>query len=140
MRAISTGSKSARMTPLLGLAFLISAMSLIGPPAARGAKKSRTLGASGSRARTSLSGIVSLARWISARFVATIWSRIVGTTVQSSLFEVQGWHAVGSTLNIELGTLNSNVVHSFWRALEPLDQVGERHAVQELALFGGDFL
>src|SRR5436305_13487103 len=102
MRAIFIGSKSARMMPLLGLAFLISAMSLIGPPVASGAKKSRTSGASARRARISLSGAVNLARWISALFVATIWSRIVGTL---------------------------DVVHPFRRALEPLDKIGERHAV-----------
>src|SRR5437868_9665067 len=112
MRAIFTGSKSARTTPLLGLAFLISAMSLIGPPAASGAKKSRTGGAPVTLALSSRSGIVALARSISWRFVATIWSRIMGTL---------------------------DVIHPLGRALESLDKVGERHAVEQLSLFRGDF-
>ena len=63
--AIATGSKSARITPADGLAFFTSAISLIGPPAASGAKKSRTGGASASRARSSASGTAAFARSIS---------------------------------------------------------------------------
>src|SRR5262245_44892463 len=77
MRAIDTGSKSARMTPLLGLAFFTSAMSLISRPAASGAKKSRTGGASANLPRSVASGKAALARSISWCLVATISSRMV---------------------------------------------------------------
>src|SRR5690606_21227587 len=75
---MATGAKSARITPAEGLAFLTSAISFIGRPAASGEKKSRAGGASASAARSSASGRDDLARSISIRFVATILSRIVG--------------------------------------------------------------
>src|SRR5205085_8390212 len=90
------------------------AMSLIGPPAASGEKKSRSGGASTSRARSSTNGKFCLARLISPRLVATIWSRMVGTDL--------------------------DVVHAFRSALEPLHEGREGHAVKQLALFRGDFL
>ena len=50
------------MTPLDGLAFLISAISLIGPPAANACSKGRTGGASASAACNSASGPLLLGR------------------------------------------------------------------------------
>src|SRR5947207_8390692 len=75
---MATGSKFGRITPADGLAFLTSAINLIGPPQASGVKKSRTGGASASLPRKSASETAAFARSISARFVATILSRIVG--------------------------------------------------------------
>src|SRR5947209_6979079 len=89
-------------------------MSLIGPPKASGEKKSRTGGASASRARSSANDRFCFARSISPRLVATIWSRMVGTDL--------------------------DVVHAFRSTLEPLHESREGHAVEQLALFRGDFL
>ncbi len=75
---MATGSKSARMTPLLGLAFLTSAIRRMGGAVESAARKSRGGGASASRRRNVDSGLPVLALAISSRFAATILSRIVG--------------------------------------------------------------
>src|SRR5687768_14038973 len=75
---MDTGSKSSRITPADGLAFFTSAISLIGPGAASGVKKLRTGGAAANCVRSAASGTAVLRLSISARFVATILSRIVG--------------------------------------------------------------
>ena len=80
-RAIPTGSKSWRRVPLEGLAFLTSAISLMGPSAASAAKKSRAAGASRIADRNSPSGRATLAAAISTRFFVTILSRIVGISL-----------------------------------------------------------
>src|SRR5947207_1559322 len=125
---MATGSKSARMMPLLGLAFLTSAISLMGPVAASGAKKSRTGGAFMRRVLNSASGTAHLARAISARLVVTIVSRIV---IARCLTRRRG--------DAECKRSASNVIHAFGRAFEALDEVGKVDAVEQLGLFGGDF-
>src|SRR3954464_13168357 len=65
------------MTPFEGLAFFTSAISLIGPSAARAAKKSRGGGADFARSRSSLDGSLACAAAISCRLVAMILSRMV---------------------------------------------------------------
>src|ERR1039458_865816 len=71
------GAKSCERTPLLGDAFLISAM-IAGGPAARAARKSRRAGRRSSAARSQASrGWTCCAR--SARFLATIRARMSGT-------------------------------------------------------------
>src|ERR1017187_3500378 len=71
------GSKSCTRTPLLGDAFLISAM-MAGVPAAREARKSRRAGRQSSAARAhAASGGTERAR--SSRFLATIRARMSGT-------------------------------------------------------------
>ena len=66
------------MTPADGLAFLTSAISLIGPSLANAAKKSRTGGAYSMAKCSWDNGTVVCAVAISMRLVATILSRIVG--------------------------------------------------------------
>src|ERR1017187_10167038 len=93
------GAKSCARTPLLGDAFLISAM-IAGGPAVRAARKSRREGRRNSAARSQASsGRTRCAR--SARFLATIRARISGTVsikgVDPMVSETLGGHGeVGS--------------------------------------------
>jgi len=77
VRAIATGSNSARMTRAEGLAFLISAMSRMGPGPVRAMRKLRTGGATAARVSSSSSDSRRRAASTSTRFEATISSRIV---------------------------------------------------------------